>query len=226
MNFTPNLTKNEWKYGMIDMCIGMLILPDLLYLALYGRVNAAQVNFLSYFATAAVAVYLLRRFLKHNLAVALAHPFWLSYRACCGYLAQMALSALVSIGIYAIAPSFANLNDANVNTMMQGDPRLMVMTVTILAPIVEECFYRGLLFRGIYPRSPVAAWILSVGLFAMVHVVGYLGTYSPLGLVLSFVQYLPAGLVLCITYQRTGTIMGPILTHSLINLMAVYATLR
>ena len=226
MNFTPNLTKNQWKYGMLVMCFGILILPDLLYLALYGRVNAAQVNFISYFITAAATVYILKKFLKRNLDVLLAQPFWTVYRACGGYVAFLGLSSLVSLVIRGLSADFTNLNDVNVDTMLQGDLRIMVMTVTILAPIVEECFYRGLLFRGIYNRSPVAAWCLSMGLFAAAHVLGYLGTYSPLGLVLSFIQYLPAGFVLCMIYQRTGTIIGPMLTHSLINVMAVYASLR
>ena len=226
MNFTPNFTRQEWKTGMIAMTLSTVILPMLLGLVLYGPFNAAQINFLSYFIAAAVAVYVLRRFLRKNLLVALQYPFHIFYQACLGYLAQMGLSTLVRLAIHALSSDFVNLNDQSVGTMMVGDPRLMIMTVTILAPIVEECLYRGLLFRGVYAQSPTAAWILSVGLFSAIHVVGFLGVYSPLALLLSLIQYLPAGFVLSTTYKKTGTIIGPMLVHAMINATAVYATLR
>ena len=226
MKFTPNLTKSEWKNGMIAMAVCLLILPNLLSFFLYGQLNVAQINFVSYFVTAAAAVYLLRSFLKRNLLTALERPIFTVYYACLGYLAQMVLGGLVAYGIYAIAADFVNLNDETVNAMLLGDPRLIITTVVVLAPIVEECLYRGLLFRGIYDRSPAAAWLLSVGLFSATHVVGYLGLYSPLEVAISFVQYLPAGIVLALTYRQTGTILGPMLTHSIINFMAVYAAMR
>ena len=226
MKFTPNLTKNQWKYGMIVMILCLLALPNVLTLFCYGTLNAAQINFTTYFITAAASVYVLRSFLKRNLLPVLARPIFTVYYACLGYLAQLAMGSLLAVGIYAIAADFINLNDETVGAMLQGDPRLIIFTVVVLAPIVEECLYRGLLFRGIYDRSPILAWSLSVGLFAASHVVGYLGLYSPLALAISFVQYLPAGIVLCITYQKTGTIMGPMLTHAIINFMAVYATTR
>ena len=138
----------------------------------------------------------------------------------------MTITAMVNMAMMMFFQDFVNLNDQNVNTMLLENPRIIIMTVVILAPIVEESFYRGMLFRGLYDRNPAVAWICSVGLFAASHVVGYLGAYSPLELLLSFVQYLTPGIVLCITYRRSGTIIAPMLTHALINAMAVYAILR
>ena len=224
MKFTPNLSRSEWRNGMIAVILCLLILPNVLVLP--GILNLAQVNFTVYFITAAAAVYVLRRFLGRNLKAALVRPVYTVYYAALGYLAVMAMNTLVSVAIYAISSSFINLNDQNVNTMLAGNTRLIVVTVLILAPIVEEILYRGLLFRGVYDRSPAAAWMLSVGLFAASHVVSYLGFYSPLALLLSFVQYLPAGIALCLCYRQTGTIIGPMLTHAIINFMALYVSMR
>ena len=224
MKFTPNLTKTEWKNGLIAMTVAMFLLPGLI--AYIPGLSGARLNFAAHFISAGTAVYCLRRFLGKNITAALDRPFATLYLAVLGYLAHLAMSSVLAFGIYAIAADFINLNDETVGAMLQGDPRLIIFTVVLLAPIVEECLYRGLLFRGIYDRSPILAWSLSVGLFAASHVVGYLGLYSPLALAISFVQYLPAGIVLCITYQKTGTIMGPMLTHAIINFMAVYATTR
>ena len=211
---------------MFLMAISLLVLPELLMFLLAGRVQDIQLNFVVYFVSAGLMVFFWPRFLKQNLHIALHLPLRTIYLAGLGYLGNMALTALINTTIVVVFQDFINLNDQNVNQMLLENPRLIIMTVVILAPIVEECFYRGLLFRGLYDRSPVAAWIISVGMFAASHVVGYLGHYSPLALLLSFVQYLTPGIILCVTYQRTGTIIGPMLTHALINAMAVYAILR
>ena len=49
----------------------------------------------------------------------------------------------------------------------------------------------------------------------------YVGVYSPLRLLLAFLQYLPAGLCLSWCYTKSGSIYGPIVMHSLINLYSL-----
>ena len=226
MKHTPNLTKTDWVRGMVIAALTLLVLPELLFFLLAGSINDAQLNFLTYFSSAGLIVFFWSRFLRQNLRIALYLPFRTIYISCLGYLGNMAITTLINTIIVMVFQDFTNLNDATVTSMLLEDTRLIAVTVVILAPIVEECFYRGLLFRGIYDRNPAIAWVCSVGLFAASHVVGYLGIYSPLELLLSFVQYLTPGIILCITYRRTGTIIGPMLTHALINAMAIYATLR
>ena len=168
----------------------------------------------------------LRGFLKRNLAVALSRPILTVYYACLGYLATMAMNMLMAMLTVSFSDSFVNLNDQAVSTMLQSDTRLIFILVVVLAPIVEECLYRGLLFRGIYDRSAVLAWVISIGAFAASHVVSFIGIYSPVEILLSLVQYLPPSIALALTYQKTGTIIAPMVTHAIINLMAVYATMR
>ena len=63
--------------------------------------------------------------------------------------------------------------------------------------------------------------LLSVFVFAAVHVVGYIGQWDTLTLVLCFVQYIPAGLCLAWSYTRSDTIFAPILIHAAINFIAI-----
>ena len=224
MKFTPNLTRSEQRIGLITLAVCMFLLPGVLALVMPDA-GAALLNFTCYFITAGAAVYVLRRFLLRNLAAALAQPFRCFYIGCVGYLAHLALSELVFLVVYLIAPGFANLNDANMTALLGADFGLMALVAIVLAPISEECFFRGLLFRGLYDRSPVLAWALSVGLFAAMHVIGYIGAYTPLETLLAFIQYLPAGVALCIAYQRGGSIISPILTHAIVNAMALWQVL-
>ena len=221
MKFTPNLTRSEQKSGLIAMAICLLVLPTVLGFVLPNE-SAARLTFITHFINAGVIIYILRRFLLRNLEIALAHPIYTIYYAALGYMAHTVLTEIVMFISYSICPDLLNLNDQNVTAQLGQEFGLMAVTVVVLAPIGEECFFRGLLLRGLYDRSPALAWVLSAGLFAAVHVIGYIGLYSPVELVLAFFQYLPSGVALCIAYQRGGSILSPILTHMIVNAMALW----
>lgn len=224
MKFTPNFSKTEWKRGLIALCLSMLLVPGLL--AFVPGISDARINFGSFLADLALVIIFLRRFLAKNIAVALDQPFRTLYLAALGYLGVTALNELTWLLTFWIQPEYVNLNDQSIQGQLASETSLMLLTTVVLAPIVEECFFRGLLFRGLYDRSPAAAWVASVVLFSVVHVAGFIGFYSPLALLVSFITYIPAGVVLCITYQRSGSIISPILAHAIINLMAASAILR
>ena len=59
-------------------------------------------------------------------------------------------------------------------------------------------------------------------LFSAIHILGYIGKASTLTLVLSFLQYLPAGLCLAWSYAKSETILTPIVIHTLINAWGIY----
>ena len=224
MKFTPNLTKKEWKNGLIFLTVAMFLLPNLL--VFIPGISGAELLFGSYFISAATAIWCLRRYLGKNILAALDHPFATIYLAILGYLANMALVQMVSVAAYSLLPDYVNFNNQVIETQMSTDLSLMVLTTVVLAPIAEECFFRGLLFRGIYDRSPVWAWILSVGLFALVHVAGFIGSYSLMEMLVSLVIYIPSGVVLCVTYRRSGNLISPIFAHAVINLMAALSATR
>ena len=224
MKFTPNLTKTEWKRGLIAMCLSMLMVPGLL--AMIPALSVTELNFYSYSISAATAVACLRRYLGRNILAALDHPFATLYFAVLGYLANLVIMQMADYAAYLLLPDYVNYNNQAIVVQLSTDLYLMLATTVVLAPIVEECVFRGLLFRGLYDRSPVAAWVASVGLFAAIHVVSFIGVYSPLELVVSLLMYVPAGVILCVTYRRSGNIIAPIITHAVINLMASAAVLR
>ena len=224
MKFTPNLTKTEWKNGLIAMTVAMLLLPGLL--AYLPGLSGAMLNFTAYFISVGTAIYFLRRFLGKNMGVALIHPFTTLYLAVLGYLANLAFAQIVDFIAWMLLPDYVNLNTQAVQAQLAAELPLMVITTVVLAPIAEECFFRGLLFRGIYDRSPLWAWVLSVGLFALGHVAGYIGMYTLPEMLVSLLVYIPSGIILNVTYRRSGSIISPIIAHAIINLMAAMAAAR
>lgn len=129
------------------------------------------------------------------------------------YVCFFAVSALVSH----FAPDFGNRND---DAMLRyfGEGFGLTAAVTILlAPLTEEILFRGLLFSGLRRVSRLGAYLISSLCFASIHVAGYLGTYSPLQFSLALAQYLPAGLILAFSEEKSGTIVVPIVIHMVIN---------
>jgi membrane protease YdiL (CAAX protease family) len=75
----------------------------------------------------------------------------------------------------------------------------------------------------LYPKSHSAAYLLSTAIFSAIHILGFVGIYSSLDLILAFVQYIPAGLILAWVYRRSGSIFAPILMHAMINAVGMFA---
>ena len=99
----------------------------------------------------------------------------------------------------------------------------MLIGTVLLVPITEEALFRGLLFGTLYRKSAVLGYVLSTLIFAAVHVVGYIGTQDAVSLLISLIEYLPAGLVLGWAYARSGTIWTPILIHAVVNFIGMSA---
>ena len=97
---------------------------------------------------------------------------------------------------------------------MSGGRSLLLATIVavILAPLSEELIFRGLLHQGLRNRLRVVpATLLSSGIFAVVH--GEVVASQPLSLIgLFFV-----GVVLAVTFERTGGLLVPIVVHAAFN---------
>ena len=57
--------------------------------------------------------------------------------------------------------------------------------------------------------------------FAIIHILGYIGKYSLLELLLAVLQYLPAGLCLAWSYTKADTIFAPVIIHAVINFITI-----
>ena len=223
------LTHKETRNGFLYMAFSLIALPWLLeegnsYLS--APLSQGKINFLYYFLNFAVMVWLCRKFLTQSLKFALKLPFPVIWYGILGYLGSKALGELLGILTLLIYPNFSNVNDATVISMLREDSQLIIWGTVFLVPVVEELFFRGLIFRNLASRNHVAAYLVSMALFSLIHVAGYIGAYSPLHLLLCFLQYLPASFCLCWCYCQTGTIITPIIMHALTNAMSVYYLVR
>ena len=218
------LSKEEFRNGLILLAVQQLILPVLLGFgaALLPKLpSEAELNFAYFLINFISSLVIFRNFLWAELDVALQKPSRVLSSVAIAYLIYYASSTALSYLIAWIDPNFFNLNDANLGQMTQNQFAIMTVGTVILVPPAEELLFRGVLFNRLYAKRPIIACIVSVVCFCLVHLIGYIGQYSPLAFFLAFLQYIPAGAALCFAYIRSGTIFAPILFHTLINAMAV-----
>lgn len=90
------------------------------------------------------------------------------------------------------------------------------VVVTCVAPVAEEIFFRGFLYRAIRSRMPMIAAALAAGLlFGAVH-----WDFSTSKMLLVVPPLALLGTLLCLLYERTGSLYPPIAWHVLNNCLA------
>lgn len=221
---TVTTTSKERLWGWIYLALQLLFLPSLLFLCnLFFNLQFSdtEINFLFFALNFIFVTVIFHRFILENGKLALASPVNVILTAISGYFLYTISSYVLTSVILAVYPDFYNVNDDYVSGMVTDNFNLMIVGTALLVPITEEVLYRGLIFSSLYNRSRMLAYIVSTLAFAALHVINYIGAYSPLHLLLCLLEYLPAGLCLAWAYARTDTIWTPILIHTLVNFIAV-----
>ena len=220
---TP-LSSAETLSGIVYLALQLFVLPTALFWCnrqLDAPMSEAEINFIFYFINFMVMLVMFRYFLGNSLQQATRHPMQLLEAVILGLVFYYACTWCVTHVISLLAPNFSNYNDEAISAMSRGNSFLMLIGTVVLVPPFEECMYRGLIFRNLYSKNKWAAYIISILLFAIIHILGYLGKYSPLELLMACLQYLPAGLCLAWSYARADTIFAPILVHAAINFITI-----
>jgi len=224
MIFSTKPSRRETIGGGIYLILYIAVMPwlvPILSIPFADRLDAAQINFIYFMVNFAATTVIFRKFLLASVRDALVIPSRTLWYTVFAYLGSRMLGGMVASAILSLEPEFANINDQTVSTLLDQNFRLMAIGSVFLAPVTEELLFRGLIFRGLYNHSPIAAHLVSMVLFSVIHVSGYVGMVSPKVLFLCFLQYLPAGYCLNFAYRYSGTIAAPILMHILTNLFAV-----
>ena len=226
MRFSTKPSRRELLLGCIYLTLYLTVLPWLIPLLVHlllSQLNTAQINFIFFAVNFSAMAVILHRFIRRSLEDALKSPGPTLWYAILGYLGTQTLGSIAAQFLLHLEPEFANINDMAIRAMVAENFLLMGLGIVVLGPITEELLFRGLIFRGLYDRSPLAAHLTSMALFSLIHITGYIGFYPPKLLFLCFLQYLPAAYCLNFAYRRSGNIAASILTHMLVNLAALSA---
>lgn len=227
-SYSPGPGSRETAAGFGYLAFQMLLLPSLLSwanLKLSHPLNAAELNFVFYLVNFIAILLIFHDFLSQSLTQVFQHPILFAEAVILGTVAYYGLFWLTNQTISLLVPGFSNHNDESIMAMLSTSRLLMLVGTVVLVPITEECLFRGLIFRNLYGKSKWFAYIASILAFSVIHIIGYLGSYTPVQLLMAFLQYLPAGLCLAWAYIRGGTIFAPIVIHSLVNYLSIQSIL-
>ncbi|MCB9076972.1 MAG: CPBP family intramembrane metalloprotease [Anaerolineaceae bacterium] len=127
----------------------------------------------------------------------------------------MALSFLFNMIYAALLATFGLQIQPDIAPMFQdtGFPLMLLFGGAIIAPVVEEIFFRGFVFAGLRKRwSWPKAALASAGLFALAHII-------PTSILPIFIL----GTIFAFLYQVSGSVWPAILMHMLTNTFALSA---
>lgn len=130
----------------------------------------------------------------------------------CGISASIVLNhVLIYSGIYAMLESSY---ESSAELLFKGNVPLELISVGLLTPVTEELIFRGLIYRRIrWISNALPAVLFSAVIFAVFHGNLLQGIYS-------FVM----GMLLAFVYERTHSLLAPILVHVGANLVSVLLT--
>ncbi len=129
------------------------------------------------------------------------------------YFSQLVLSTVL---VLLLGEQTAVNNDA-IGGLVQHSAGIMALFLMIAAPITEEVLVRGVVFGSLHKTNRYLAYTVSIVLFSSMHVWQHLAALDFVAAVFNLLLYVPAGVALGWTYEKSGTIWCPIALHAIIN---------
>ena len=218
----PGLSTAEQVAGFCYLPFYVILLPwgiqwvsDLLGLQL----TDLQIN-VCYFVLNCIFVWII----FHNFLIRSfrSSRFWELVQAvilgfCLYYAGNFAFGWIINL----LGLSITSFNDETIMGLISQNQIIMLVCSVFLAPLVEETLVRGLLFGVIRRKSRIMAYAVTIIFFAVMHVWQYLLMYDLRDVLLAAVQYIPAGIALGWTYEKSNTIWAPIILHMTINAVSM-----
>ena len=217
---SPSRKESQW--GLCYLVFQLLALPSILaFVNKSAGLSDAELNFVFFLLNFLAILWIFHDYLGASALQMTRHPALFIQAVILGYVAFWACTRGVEWVIRFLAPGYANANDASIAAMSRSGYFLMAVGTVILVPPVEECLYRGVIFRGLLKTNVWVAYGVSTLAFALIHVIGFVGVYSPLELCLAVLQYVPAGICLAWAYGKADTIFAPIVIHAIVNALGI-----
>lgn len=221
--FDDLLLRRERIFGFIWLPIHIVVLP-LLIGVIAGFTQSERLldasNTIYYLVSFLAVLIGFWHFLKESFG-----RFVERFGYCC---LIMLLAYFINIALSAALTAITNLtgelptpnNDA-IAEMADVAFKDVFATAVLMAPIVEECLFRGTLFGTIARKNRVVAYAVTILVFSVYHVWQFALAYQDWSVLISAANYIPLTAALIFCYDRTETIWTPIFFHMFVNTAAL-----
>lgn len=220
--FTFNMSRSEFIALLIYLPIHSVVLPvlaDWHAISYPGMFTMMQYN-IAYIAFSFVVVLALAlRYLRAEFDTLLDNKILSIFTCFRGYFLYICLSYLILMVALLVVGDieWANPNDGAVVSLAEENIQKVLCMTVFLAPIVEEVLFRGVVFGSLRNKDRMGAYIVSVLLFAILHVWQYAMVSQDLSVLLYVLDYIPVGIILAWCYESSGSLWVSILFHMSIN---------
>ncbi|MCH5179785.1 MAG: CPBP family intramembrane metalloprotease [Erysipelotrichales bacterium] len=116
-----------------------------------------------------------------------------------------------------------NENESSIQEAIAAQPVLTALMTVVFAPVTEEIGYRFGIFGGIHKYSRIGAYLATSLIFALIHF--DFSSSNMANELLNLPSYIFAGVWLCLTYEKSGSIVTSITAHMTNNAVALIASL-
>ena len=229
---TPiSMTKAQAIYGIFFIPFHSVLLP-LAFSSVYAKImvpagiilSEATINLVLYSMSFLILLFPMLSYLRNSFSAIFDHPGKFITSVLMGISAHYVLSFILSFLLLLIMPELANPNtDAIISEANNNTAQTLVFTV-LLAPIIEETIFRGALFGTIRKKHRILAYIITTIVFSIYHLWSFFFISYSNALWLYLLQYVPITVILCLTYEKVGTLWSPILIHAVINFISIKLT--
>lgn len=209
-----------WVYFPIHVAVLPLTIGVLLMAVLGKLPSDVTCNVLYYLIGLVFTLAVMWRFLHRSYDTMAGSILRCIGMMLAAYGIDVLLSLVLQLGTGLIGELPSPNNDA-VTRLAAADHKRMIAVAVLMAPLVEECLFRGVLFGAIRPRSRFWAYVVSIAVFALYHVWQYAFMYQDARLLLSALRYVPVSAALAFCYEQTRSIWPPVFFHMFINAMSL-----
>ena len=161
-----------WVYFPIHAVVLPLTLGMLLLAVLGELPSDVTCNVLYYLCGLVFTLIAMWRFLRRSFDTMVGSILRCLGMMFAAYGIDVLLSLVLQLGTSLIGELPVPNNDA-VTGLARTDYKRMIAVAVLMAPLVEECLFRGVVFGTIRPKSRFWAYAASIALFSLYHVWQY-----------------------------------------------------
>ncbi len=213
-----------WVYVFVHMFAMTFILSGLngyVFPLLGFQLNSTWLNLLYYAVGFVYLLGFLFHYLKESFSDMCGNFMNTVIAVLVGFVAYIFLSNVVNYGLGFVLRDLVNPNSAAVNASTKLNPNKMLVIGVLLAPVVEETLFRGVVFGSLRRANVILAYLVSTLFFSIYHLWSYMFYDFHPTLLWYLLQYLPAGLVLGWAYDYSKTVWAPVFLHMMINYVVI-----
>lgn len=227
-SFPFPMKKSEKIFGWLYLFIHAVVLVYLigflnstLFVSLGISMDTAHLNLVYYAVSFTIVVLGMFRFLKASFSD-LCDNLWRTLSSLVlGYAFYYALLFLVTLGLAHLLSDLVNPNSEIVAQEAKLNANVLKASAVLLAPVVEEVLFRGVVFGTIRRKSRLLAYAVSTLVFSFYHLWQYFFIDFDWTLLLYMLQYVPGSIALAWCYERSRNIWGAVFLHMAINFISL-----